>query len=123
MTPSKKFQPTFKTRDGKTVAFSASVTNDVAAKKRAGLTKAGFVPAPRTAPAPALADEIRAVERPARRGIPAAPTALFVLNAVATGWAYATHELGVLAGTLASYLVLYLLVGAFVKPKRRRHRP
>ncbi|MES9806111.1 hypothetical protein [Streptomyces cinereoruber] len=115
MTPSKKFQPTFNTRDGKTVAFSASVTNDVAAKKRAGLTKAGFVPAPRTAPAPVLADE-----RPARRGIPAAPTALFVLNVVATGWAYATHELGMLAGTLASYLVLYLLIGAFVKPKSRK---
>jgi len=120
MTP-KHFTPTFRTSTGKTVSFAASTTNDVAAKKRAGRTKAG-VP---TIPPPVLADEFRLPEpQPEHHqndGIPAAPVAIFTLNLLAVGWAYAAHELGTAAGSLASALVLYLLVSAIVKPKRRRH--
>ncbi|MFC7790966.1 hypothetical protein [Streptomyces cinereoruber] len=115
--PTKNFRPTFKTGTGRIVSFESATTNDVAAKRAAGLSKAGIPTAPRLAPPPVLAEP----ERSARRGIPAAPTALFVLNAVATGWAYATHRLGGLVpGSLATALVLYLLIGAFVKPKTRK---
>ncbi|WP_159057750.1 hypothetical protein [Streptomyces sp. WAC04657] len=98
------------------MSFESATTNDVAAKKAAGLTKAGIPAPPRMVPPPVLAEP----ERHENRGIPAAPTALFLVNVLATGWAYASHELGgVVPGSLATSLALYLLF-CLLNPKRRR---
>ncbi|MEU3599534.1 hypothetical protein ABZ714_12530 [Streptomyces sp. NPDC006798] len=112
----KNFKPTFRTATGRVVSFESATTNDVAAKKRAGLSKAGIPKPPKLVPPPALAEP----ERHENDGIPAVPTALFLLNVLATGWAYASHELGgAVPGSLATLLALYLLF-CVVKPKSRK---
>ncbi|MFD7570695.1 hypothetical protein ACFV6U_09230 [Streptomyces sp. NPDC059810] len=117
MTPPKNFKPTFRTGTGRLVSFESATTNDVAAKKRAGLSKAGVPTTPRLAPPPVLAEP----ERHENNGIPAAPVAILTLELLAVGWAYASHRLGgPVPGSLASALVLYLLVSAIVKPKSRK---
>jgi hypothetical protein len=85
----KAFRPEFRTRTGKRVSFGANYTHNTAAKRRAGLTKAGR-PRVETVGAGTV------VRRP-RRWI---PWAVLGVNSAAVGGAYAVYELGPIGGGL-----------------------
>ncbi|MFI2634742.1 hypothetical protein ACH5A2_30820 [Streptomyces collinus] len=89
MSTAKVFKPEFRTRTGKRVSFGANYTHNTAAKRRAGLTKAGR-PRGSTVGAGTI------VRRP-RRWI---PWAVFGVNSAAVGGTYAIYELGPVAGGL-----------------------
>ncbi|MFD4124517.1 hypothetical protein ACFXKK_06185 [Streptomyces globisporus] len=89
MATTKAFRPEFKTRDGKRVSFGASYTHNTAAKRRAGLTKAGR-------PRVSTVGAGTVVRRP-RRWI---PWAVLGVNSIAVGGAYAVAELGPVPGGL-----------------------
>ncbi|WEH15015.1 hypothetical protein [Streptomyces sp. VNUA24] len=89
MATAKAFRPEFKTRNGKHVSFGANYTHNTAAKRRAGLTKAGR-PKVETVGAGTV------VRRP-RRWI---PWAVFGVNSVVIGGAWIVAELGPVVGGL-----------------------
>ncbi|CAL9534197.1 hypothetical protein SUDANB106_04120 [Streptomyces sp. enrichment culture] len=90
MTTTKAFRPEFRTRDGRKVSFAASYTHDTAAKRRAGLTKAGR-PKAATVGAGTIV----------RRGRRWRPWAVFGANSVIVGGTYAVTELGPVVGGTA----------------------
>ncbi|SFL04921.1 hypothetical protein [Streptomyces pini] len=97
MTTTKAFRPEFRTRDGRKVSFAASYTHDTAAKRRAGLTKAGR-------PKVATVGAGTIVRRP-RRWI---PWAVFGANSAAIGGTHAVAELGPVVGGGAAVGVVYV---------------